>query len=171
MSGWWPRSSLSCAPRATIVTSSSSTKIASIANPYLQSCESGPANSWETSTRSGLVSIGTHALFISTAGKPRRAKEDPVVIFFTGRGVPIAAHARLQCTLAAYARVYLYDRASVEAHQRAPRPRTLHPTLALLLRAIDVMPLYKLVAHSYGSFIAREFLALRSRVARDAVVQ
>ncbi|PYI12942.1 hypothetical protein BO99DRAFT_78382 [Aspergillus violaceofuscus CBS 115571] len=46
-------------------------------------------NPWETTSRSGLVHISTHSLFISTSGPPRWPGS-PVVLFFTGGGAPSA---------------------------------------------------------------------------------
>lgn len=122
-------------------------------------------NPWETTTKSELVSIGSHKLFLSTSG-PARVSGNPVVIFFTGGGVPVAAHLRLQAQIGDFARVYFYDRAGYDRSERGPIP---HPTaadaaveLTALLRAVKVAPPYVLVGHSYGALIAREFLELHS---------
>jgi pimeloyl-ACP methyl ester carboxylesterase len=122
-------------------------------------------NPWETTSKSELVSIGTHKLFLSTSG-PARTPGTPVVIFFTGGGVPVAAHVRLQAMISGFARVYFYDRSGYDRSESSPIP---HPTaadaaaeLSALLRAVKVNPPYVLVAHSYGALIAREFLDLYS---------
>src|ERR1700730_3066772 len=70
-------------------------------------------NLWETTSKSDLVSIGTHKLFLSTSG-PVRTPGTPVVIFFTGGGVPVAAHVRLQAMISGFARVYFYDRSGYD---------------------------------------------------------
>ncbi|MCJ1245873.1 hypothetical protein MMC30_003077 [Trapelia coarctata] len=120
-------------------------------------------NPWETTTRSELVSIGTHSLFLSTSGPPRTNKS-PVLIFLTGGGAPVAFYIRLQALLSAFTRVYFYDRSGYNLSEPSPIP---HPTaidaaaeLSSLLRAAHVAAPYILVAHSYGGIIAREFLAL-----------
>ena len=122
-------------------------------------------NPWEITSKSELVSIGTHKLFLSTSG-PARAPGTPVVIFFTGGGVPVVAHVRLQGLISDFARVYFYDRAGYDRSEKSP---IADPTaadaaveLSALLRAVNVAPPYVLVAHSYGALIAREFLALQS---------
>lgn len=122
-----------------------------------------PENPWETTTKSALVSTGTHKLFLSTSGPPRIHKS-PVLIYFTGGGAPVAVHIRLQALLSAHIRVYFYDRAGYDLSEPSPVP---HPRatdaameLTALLRAVKVAPPYILVAHSYSGVIAREFLAL-----------
>ncbi|OCL03556.1 alpha/beta-hydrolase [Glonium stellatum] len=129
------------------------------------------SNSWETTTQSSLVSIETHSLFLSTSGPPR-TPGIPVVIFFTGGGAPAAVYIRLQAVLAAFARVYFYDRAGYGQSEMSP---VAHPTaedaaeeLHTLLATVNVAPPYLLVSHSYGSLIAREFLALQNRLASRA---
>jgi pimeloyl-ACP methyl ester carboxylesterase len=119
-------------------------------------------NPWETTSKSELVSIGTHTLFLSTSG-PARTPGTPVVIFFTGGGVTVAAHVRLQAMISSFAQVYFYDRSGYGSSESSSIP---HPTaaaeLSALLRAVKVDPPYVLVAHSYGALIAREVLDLRS---------
>jgi pimeloyl-ACP methyl ester carboxylesterase len=118
-------------------------------------------NPWETTTRSELVSIGSHKLYVSTSGTPRR-KGAPVIIFLTGGGVPIAAHVRLQSILSTFARVYFYDRAGYDQSERDPvSPVTATMAgadLLELMRTIRVAPPWVIVGHSYGGIIARKFL-------------
>ena len=123
------------------------------------------ANPWETTSKSGLVAIGTYKLVLSTSG-PARVPGTPVVLFFTGGGVPIVAYVRLQALISEFARVYFYDRAGYDRSDLSPIP---HPTAAdaalelnALLQAVNVAPPYVLLSHSYGALIAREFLALHS---------
>jgi pimeloyl-ACP methyl ester carboxylesterase len=118
-------------------------------------------NPWETTTRSELVSIGSHKLHVSTSGKPR-PQGAPVIIFLTGGGVPVAVHVRLQSILSTFARVYFYDRAGYDQSERDPiSPVTATMAAADLLelmRTIQVAPPWVIVGHSYGAIIAREFL-------------
>ena len=124
-------------------------------------------NSWETTTRSGMVSVGDYRLFISTSG-PARVAGEPVVIYITGGGSPVAVHVRLQRVLSEVARVYFYDRAGYDLSERAPgREITTARNTALeletlLTKGIRVPPPYILVSHSYGGIIARTFLELHS---------
>lgn len=120
-------------------------------------------NPWETTSKSELVSIGTHRLFLYASGPPR-AHNSPVVIFFTGGGAPAAADVRLQSLLSKFVRVYFYDRSGYNWSEAGP---VRHPTavvaateLCALLRAVQVAPPYVLIGESYGCIVAREFLAL-----------
>jgi pimeloyl-ACP methyl ester carboxylesterase len=97
---------------------------------------------------------------------PARAPGTPVVIFFAGGGVPVAAHVKLQAMIGGFAPVYFYDRSGYDRSESSPIP---HPTaadaaaeLCALLRAVKVDPPYVLAAHSYGALVAHEFLNLHS---------
>ncbi|KAL9115174.1 MAG: hypothetical protein Q9227_000968 [Pyrenula ochraceoflavens] len=118
-------------------------------------------NPWESTTKSGLVSIGSHKLWISTSGPPR-ASGDPVVLFVTGGGAPAAVYVRLEALLSQKFRVYFYDRAGYDLSEDG---LDLHPTaedtardLKELLTVINVAPPYVIAGHSYGGLIAREFV-------------
>lgn len=67
-------------------------------------------NDWELSDKSGLVSVGSHSLFISTGGPPRKPSA-PVIIFITGGGVPTEFYIYLQRSVSKFTRNYFYDRA------------------------------------------------------------
>ena len=120
-------------------------------------------NPWESQDLSALVSIGTHALWLSTSGLPRKFGR-PVVIMMTGGGAPAAAYIRLQRLLSKFARVYFYDRAgygfSESAPTRNPNAEDASRDLVALMKAVGVGPPYVIVAHSYSGMIARTFTAM-----------
>ena len=118
-------------------------------------------NPWEIETKSGLVSIGTHRLYLSASG-PSRKPGWPVVIFITGGGAPVIAHTHLEERIGIHARSYFYDRAGYDRSERGPikylTAATTCNDLWALLKAVKVGPPYVLVSHSYGGIIARTFL-------------
>jgi pimeloyl-ACP methyl ester carboxylesterase len=126
-------------------------------------------NPWEMTTKRALVSIGSYSLDLSTSGPPRKSNE-PVVLFFTGSGVPIDSHIRLQALLSKFCRVYICDRAGYGNSEMLPStdlPQTAERSakdLDDVLGAVGVVPPYILVAHSYGAIVAREFFALRDSI-------
>jgi pimeloyl-ACP methyl ester carboxylesterase len=92
---------------------------------------------WETlSSKSSLVSIGTHSLFVSVSGPPRRSRllpltvgaghdaaattttttttttwtDNPVVIIFPGAGESSSSWPRVQEKVSRFARAFVYDR-------------------------------------------------------------
>ena len=117
-------------------------------------------NPWESQDISALVSIRTHALWLSTSGLPRKFAR-PVVIMMTGGGAPGAAYVRLQSLLSKFARVYFYDRAGYGFSDVSPirNPSAVDASrdLAALMQAVGVAPPYVIVAHSYSGMIARTF--------------
>ncbi|PSK51733.1 hypothetical protein B9Z65_3000 [Elsinoe australis] len=139
-------------------------------------------NEWESSDISKAVNIGTHKLHVSTSGPPRRLAE-PVIIFFSGGGVPCYTYIRLQRLLSEHYRVYFHDRAGYEQSERGPYMATTAQInaeeLEKLLSQIQVVPPYILVGHSYGGIVARAFLqryqdrpgAIRGLVLADAATE
>jgi len=118
---------------------------------------------WNEGEASGLVSIGTHSMYLSSAGPPRSAGE-PAVIIEAGGGSNVLAYAAIKRLVSAFARVYSYDRAGLGRSDASPGKRNasnMAAELAALLDAAGIVPPYILVAHSYGGIIAREFLDLK----------
>ncbi|KAK6409045.1 hypothetical protein LTR95_018358, partial [Oleoguttula sp. CCFEE 5521] len=120
-------------------------------------------NKWESDAVADLIDIGTHKLFISTSGPPRRLGE-PVIIFFTGAGGPVATVCRLQRLLSDHFRVYFHDRGGYDRSQRNPNgsldAQNGATDLQKLLRIIEVAPPYVLMGPSYGGIAARAFMEL-----------
>lgn len=121
-------------------------------------------NPWENETRAGLISIGSHQLFISTSGPPRKQNQ-PVVVFFSGGGAPIAIYLRLQRLLSAHWRVYFHDRSGYDRSEFGPYETLTGQRSAEELQTVlantSVGPPYILMGHSYGGIAARAFLELQ----------
>ena len=122
-------------------------------------------NPWTTSEESGLVSIGTHKLFVSTSG-PIRMPGDPLLIVFPGANAACESWEPVSSLLRDTVRVLLYDRSGLGRSKHGPNKDTgpmAADELSTLLKAVDLPGPYVLVAHSYGGCVAREFLHLHSR--------
>ena len=122
-------------------------------------------NAWMTSEKAGLISIGTHKLYISTSG-PTRMPRDPLLIVFPGANAVCESWEPVSSLLRSTVRVLLYDRSGFGRSENGPDRETgpmAAEELSLLLKAVDLPGPYVLVAHSYGGCVAREFLHLHSR--------
>ena len=75
-------------------------------------------NEWELSDKTGLVSVGSHSLFVSARGPPRKSGA-PVVVFITGGGVPTEFYVHLHYAISKFARNYFYDRAGYGRSERS----------------------------------------------------
>lgn len=130
---------------------------------------------WEISpNKSGLVSIGTHRLYVSVSGPVRRHSHlngpdgnDPVVIIFPGSGESSSSWPRVQEEVSKFARIVLYDRTGLGQSDDAPhaamnQAATAAEELRALLEVIQIPGPYVLVAHSYGGIVCREFLHLKN---------
>ena len=123
-----------------------------------------PPNIWSTSRKSGLVSIGTHKLYVSTSG-PNRMPGDPLLIVFPGAGAACDAWEPVSSLIQDTVRVLLYDRSGLGRSERGPNRDTgpiAADELSVLLQAIDLPGPYVLIAHSFGGCVAREFLHLHA---------
>jgi pimeloyl-ACP methyl ester carboxylesterase len=136
---------------------------------------------WETDDREGFVSIGTHSLYLSVSGPPRRREGetlDPLVIIETGMGdgyigwnafrraivssTPSSSSSSAATDITA-PRVLAYDRAGLGRSEASPLPRTaenMAAELKALLKQTRLLGPYVVVTHSYGGIITREFVAL-----------
>ncbi|KAF2155485.1 hypothetical protein K461DRAFT_319879 [Myriangium duriaei CBS 260.36] len=128
-------------------------------------------NPWEHAERhEELVSIGSHALYASAAGRPRSCGA-PVAIFIAGAGAPIATYIKLQDRLGKVCHVLFYDRAGYD-QSTLPNANSIlaedtAKDLDQLLRRINVQPPWILIAHSFGGIIARHFLSLQDKLCKD----
>ena len=125
-----------------------------------------PFNEWETSEKiAGLVSIGTHEVYVSASG-PIRKPGDPLLIVFPGANAACESWEPASSLLQDTVRVLLYDRSGLGRSENGPNRDTgpiAAEELSILLKAVDLPGPYVLVAHSYGGCVAREFLHLRGR--------
>ncbi|PWY83631.1 alpha/beta-hydrolase [Aspergillus heteromorphus CBS 117.55] len=122
-------------------------------------------STWDTGTSSGLISIGTHSLYLTAAGPCRETvsgRLQPAVIIEAGLGSGHLEWVAVSRLISERARVYTYDRAGYGRSQPSPvkelnaqnRVNELHQLLGMA--GID--PPYVLVGHSYGGTLVREFL-------------
>lgn len=86
--------------------------------------------------------------------------DGPVVILDAGMGETSACWSGIQPDIAAFARVFVYDRAGLGRSDPAPTPRSckdIISDLRYLLSMADLHPPYILVAHSWSGINARYF--------------
>jgi len=124
-------------------------------------------NDWESNSKLDFVSIGTHKLFVSVSGLPRKPG-DPIVVIIPGLGGGTSSWAAVVREVSSFGRVMLYDRTGTGKSEKAPSasPRTgaaIGEELSTLLEAIHIEPPYVLLTQSYGGVLAREFLAQRPK--------
>ena len=120
-------------------------------------------NDWEVGDKAGLVSIGTHKLYVSVRGPSHHSRE-PLVIVFPGSGAACDSWIPVSTQIASFARVLLYDRSGLgRSEHGSARESGFCSALELsnLLQTVGIGAPYLLLAHSYGGCVAREFLQLR----------
>lgn len=120
-------------------------------------------NDWESAPfKDGLVSIGTHKLYLRVKGPPRTNNKTPVLIAESGLGGSSAWWGAVERLSSHTVRFYSYDRAGLGRSEASSQPRNaenMAAELLELLHAVNVSPPYILLSHSYGGIISREFLA------------
>ena len=117
-----------------------------------------------TSEMSGLVSIGSHKLYVSISG-PIRTPGDPLLIVFPGANAACESWEPVSSLLQDTVRVLLYDRSGLGRSEHGPNKDTgpvAADELSMLLKALNLPGPFVLVAHSYGGCVAREFLHLHA---------
>ncbi|CAF9931262.1 hypothetical protein IMSHALPRED_008574 [Imshaugia aleurites] len=124
-----------------------------------------PLSEWTTSEKKGLISVGTHKLYVSTSG-PARLPGNPLLIIFPGANAACKSWESVSTLLQDTVRVLLYDRSGLGRSEHGPHRdtgSTAADELSTLLKAVDLPGPYILVAHSYGGCVAREFLHLHAK--------
>lgn len=125
-----------------------------------------PPSEWAASEKAeGLISIGTHKLYVSASG-PIRTPGDPLLIVFPGANAACESWEQLLSLVQDTVRVLLYDRSGLGRSEHGPNRDTgpvAADELSMLLKTINLAGPYVLVAHSYGGCVAREFLHLHTR--------
>jgi len=121
---------------------------------------------WIVDDTKGLVSIGTHSLYLRAAG-PVRSPGTPAVIGIAGLGDSSVTWTAVLRHVSAFARVYIYDRTGL-GNSELPSNFTsesksyvnIAKELRLLLDTADIKPPYLIVMHSMAGIPGREFLNL-----------
>lgn len=124
-----------------------------------------PLCNWTSSEKTGLVSVGTHRLYVSTSG-PVRMEGDPLLIVFPGANAACQSWDPVSSLVQDTVRVLLYDRSGLGHSEHGPSRDTgpmAAEELSTLLKVINLPGPYVLVAHSYGGCVAREFLQLHAK--------
>jgi pimeloyl-ACP methyl ester carboxylesterase len=122
-----------------------------------------PLDGWNIGERSGLVSIGSHKLWLSVHG-PDRGSGEPLVIIIPGLASSTTGWVAVQRGLTPFTRVLQYERSGYgrsDCSTEKPTASTIAKELDLLLRNANLLPPYVVVAHSWGGILSRELLALR----------
>ena len=118
---------------------------------------------WSLGDKCGLVCTGTHRLLVEVSG-PKREQGEPIVIVSPGAGASLESWQEVQQLVVPFARVLLYDRASLGQSDQGPIRDTASASTEELLRLLKVLSVggpYILVARSYNGGFACEFLYLR----------
>lgn len=121
---------------------------------------------WDTGSKSALVSIGTHKLYLSVSG-PDRGPGEPIVVLMPGLGSTIAEWVSIRRLVTPFARWLEYDRSGLGRSESPPEaPKAIHAAavaeeLDTLLHNAGVSPPYIVVCHSWGGLTSREFLHRR----------
>ncbi|KAL3417329.1 alpha/beta hydrolase [Phlyctema vagabunda] len=121
---------------------------------------------WERGEKSGLVSIGSHCLYMAVSG-PDRQEGEPIVVLMPGLGSTIDEWVAVRRLVQPFARFLWYDRSGLGKSEGPPdAPMVISAVsvateLDILLRNADIKPPYIIVCHSWGGVTSREFLHLR----------
>lgn len=121
---------------------------------------------WNRGEKSGLVSIGSHSLYMAVSGPDRREGE-PIVVLMTGLGSTIDEWVAVRRLIEPFSRVLFYDRSGLgksEGPANAPKAISavsIANELDTLLKNAGIESPYVILCHSRGGITAREFLHLR----------
>ena len=121
---------------------------------------------WEHGEKTGLVSIGTHKLYLSVSG-PDRKPGEPVVVLMQGLGASLHEWVMVKDRVSKFARFVQYDRTGLGQSESPPvLPEAISAAdvasdLDTLLRNAGIEPPFVIVAHSWGGLTSREFLHRR----------
>jgi len=124
------------------------------------------ATNWDTGDKSGLVSIGTHKLFLSASG-PDRKPGEPIVLLMQGSGSTIYEWVAVRRLVTPFVRWVEYDRSGLGRSESPPAPPeaitavSVAAELYTLVKTAVIAPPYIIVCHSWGGITSREFLHLR----------
>ena len=121
---------------------------------------------WTIDDTEGLVSVGTHSLYLRAAG-PVRSPGTPAVIGIAGLGDSSVSWTAVLRLISPFARCYVYDRTGLGNSELPPNFTSesksyinIAKEARLLLDTVAIKPPYLLVMHSMGGIPGREFLNL-----------
>ncbi|KAH6678725.1 Alpha/Beta hydrolase protein [Halenospora varia] len=121
---------------------------------------------WNTGTKSAMISIETHSLYLSTSGQDRKPGE-PAVLLMQGMGSLIDEWVAVRRLVTRFARWIEYDRSGLGKSETPPKIRDkitavdVVKELDILLKNAGIEGPFIVVCHSWGGFTSREFLHLR----------
>ncbi|KAJ5190658.1 uncharacterized protein N7498_009643 [Penicillium cinerascens] len=121
---------------------------------------------WDKGDKDGLISIGSHNLYMSVSG-PDRKPGQPIVVLMQGVGSTIDEWVAVRKLVIPFARWLNYDRSGMgrsEGPDQTPSSisaASVAAELDILLKNAGVEPPFIIVAHSWGGYTSREFLELR----------
>ncbi|KAJ5647870.1 hypothetical protein N7490_004242 [Penicillium lividum] len=125
-----------------------------------------PGIDWDKGDKDGLVSIGSHNLYLSVSG-PDRKPGEPIVVLMQGLGSTIDEWVAVRKLVIPFARWLNYDRSGMgrsEGPDQTPSSisaASVAAELDILLKNAGIEPPFIVVAHSWGGYTSREFLELR----------
>ncbi|KAI2733363.1 hypothetical protein CBS147332_378 [Penicillium roqueforti] len=121
---------------------------------------------WDKGDNDGLVTVGSHNLYLSVSG-PDRKPGEPIVVLMQGLGSTVDEWIAVRKLVVPFARWLNYDRSGLG---RSEGPNQTPPSISAasvaadldtLLRNASIEPPFIIVAHSWGGYTSREFLELR----------
>lgn len=107
---------------------------------------------WNIGSKSGLVSTGSHKLYLQVTG-PDSLPGQPVILPMTGVTNTISTWSVIQRLTSPFARLLAYDRSGPGLSEKSPNPPsapTIAKELSALLAAANTPPPYITLGHSWG---------------------
>ncbi|RDW67507.1 hypothetical protein BP6252_08903 [Coleophoma cylindrospora] len=121
---------------------------------------------WNVDNTKGLISVGTHSLYLRAAG-PVRSSGIPAVVCIAGLGGTSVDWIAVLRHVSAFARCYVYDRTGLGGSEVPPNFTAesvsyvnMAKELRALLDAADIKPPYIIAMHSLAGIPGREFFHL-----------
>jgi len=121
---------------------------------------------WDRGEKSGLISIGTHSLYIEVSG-PDRSPGEPIIVLMQGCGSTINEWVVVKRLVQPFARFLCYDRSGLGKSESPPTTPEMITAVSVvtelntLIQATNIEGPYIIVCHSWGGITSREFLHLR----------
>ncbi|KAH8666031.1 Alpha/Beta hydrolase protein [Tricladium varicosporioides] len=121
---------------------------------------------WNTGTKSAMISIGTHSLYLSTSGQERKSGA-PAVLLMQGMGSLVDEWVVVRRLVTPFARWIEYDRSGLGKSEAPPKFQDkitavdVARELDILLKNSGIEGPFIIVCHSWGGITSREFLHLR----------